>query len=124
VASVHYYKLAAEHDRAESPFSWMHGNLSRIPFPSFRFLSRRPLLRLCLALRFFSFFFIFCLGGGLEEMRRQHEQNDHSPLFLPARGSRAGFRSFFTDRNCHISLVINIYFLFCRTNSVRDLIFV
>jgi hypothetical protein len=23
----------------------------------------------------------------------------------------------------HISLVINIYFLFCRTNSVRDLIF-
>jgi hypothetical protein len=24
----------------------------------------------------------------------------------------------------NISLVINIYFLFCRTNSVRDLIFV
>jgi hypothetical protein len=24
----------------------------------------------------------------------------------------------------YISLVINIYFLFCRTNSVRDLIFV
>jgi hypothetical protein len=27
-------------------------------------------------------------------------------------------------QSLHISLVINIYFLFCRTNSVRDLIFV
>jgi hypothetical protein len=27
-------------------------------------------------------------------------------------------------RGTNISLVINIYFLFCRTNSVRDLIFV
>jgi hypothetical protein len=29
-----------------------------------------------------------------------------------------------TAKPAHISLVINIYFLFCRTNSVRDLIFV
>jgi hypothetical protein len=33
-------------------------------------------------------------------------------------------RAYFFRLHGDISLVINIYFLFCRTNSVRDLIFV
>jgi hypothetical protein len=40
----------------------------------------------------------------------------------PARTDRHICPSFVTTP--YISLVINIYFLFCRTNSVRDLIFV
>jgi hypothetical protein len=30
----------------------------------------------------------------------------------------------FGSRKVHISLMINIYFIFCRANSMRDLIFV